>query len=142
MSVDQRVENEPSMTQLVSGIVGDVQEILVNQMALLRHEVKEDFRRTRDASLAVVLGLAILGLGSVLLCLTVVYLLEWAFESLPLWGAFAIVGIPIAIAGGVLLSSGLAELRSFNPLPDETATAVKETFQGVSAGASSRNGLR
>lgn len=122
---------EPSLTQLVSGIIGDAQELMRQQLAMFRTELKEDVRRTKQTLVAMVAGLALVSVGATLLCFMAVYGLEAAFE-LPLWACFGIVGGVLAAGGGVAFYAAVKQFQEFNPLPDESAQALKENLQWIS----------
>lgn len=128
MATDFRTDSEPSMTRLVSGIVSDVQDLLTQQLALFRHEVEGDFKRSKQAALPLLLGVGIGLMGVALLGFMLVYLLNWATE-LPLWGCFGLVGGGLAGVGVALYQAGLKQFGTFNPLPDESAQALKENIQ-------------
>jgi hypothetical protein len=119
------------MTSLVSGIINDVRELIKQEVAMLRHEIKEDFRKTKEATLAMGVGITVAALGGFLLCFLLVYLLYWAIPGLALWGAFGIVGGFFIIVGGVLTYLGKKKFDSFNPLPDESAQALKENVEWI-----------
>jgi hypothetical protein len=123
--------SEPSLTQLVSGIIGDAQELMRQQLSMFRTEIKEDVRRTKQALVAMVCGLALVSVGAALLCFMAVYGLEAATE-LPLWACFGIVGGALAAGGGVAFYAAVRQFNEFNPLPDESAQALKENLQWIS----------
>jgi hypothetical protein len=131
MATDVRAGTEQpnSVTGLVSGIITDAQELFKQQVALLRHEVREDLRKTRDASLALGAGIGILGLG-VLFFLTAAALLI-ARAGLPVWAGFGIVAVVLIAAGLVAFFVGKKKFDSFNPLPAESAEALKENVQWI-----------
>jgi hypothetical protein len=122
---------EPSMTQLLSGIISDAQELMRQQMAMFRTEMKEDIRRTKAALVALVCGLAAASVGATLLCFMAVYGLEAATE-LPLWACFGIVGAALAAIGGGAFYAAVRQFNEFNPLPEESAQALKENLQWIS----------
>ena len=124
--------HEPSLTQLLSGIVGDAQNLLKQQLAMFRTEIKMDVRRTKQALVALICGTAIASIGVILLCFGLVYGLEALVPSLPLWACFAIVGGVFAIGGGIAFYSAVRQFQEFNPLPDESAQALKENVQWIS----------
>lgn len=134
MADDVHTSSESSVTNLVSGILNDAQELFKQQVVLLKHEVKDDLRKTRDAALVLVIGTGVVGLGGLLLCWGLVYLLRWAAggeDHLPLWASFGIVGGILAIVGGIVCYLGKKKFDSFNPLPEETAEALKENVQWI-----------
>jgi len=116
------------MTELVSGIVTDVQTLIRQQVVMLRSEVKEDMRRTKDAAKYMGVGATLAALGAVFLLISSVYLLNWLAPALPLWGCWAIVGGVLLVAGAVAVYAGKRIFDSFNPLPDKTAHALQENM--------------
>jgi len=127
-----QLDSEPGLTQLVTGIISDAQELLKQQLAMFKAEIKEDLRKTKEAALALGLGIGITLLGGLLLVFMLVYLLQWS-TALPLWACYAIVGGALTLLGGILLYSGTRKLSSFNPLPDQSAEAVKENVQWLTS---------
>jgi hypothetical protein len=122
--------NETSLTGLVTGIIHDTEQLFKQQLALLKHEVREDMRKTAVAAGAMVAGAAVTVLGVLLLVLGVPLLLAWATD-MPVWAWFLIVGAVITVAGLCLLYAGKKKFDSFNPLPNETAEALKENVQWI-----------
>jgi hypothetical protein len=131
MATDLETGSEASMTQLVSGIITDTQELIKQQIALLRHEVQEDLRKTKEASFSLIWGVGITLLGSVLVSLMLVHVVSWALPELHLWVCYGIVGAPIAVLGISLFYAGIHKFKSFNPLPDESVKAFKENVQWI-----------
>jgi hypothetical protein len=120
---------ERSMTTLVSGIIGDAQQLIQQQLAMFRQEIRDDLRKSRDAALSLAGGIGITLLGSVLVLLMVPLLLHWAWPELPLWACFGIVGGIITTWGGVLAYAGIKKFKSFNPLSDTSIAALKENLK-------------
>lgn len=127
-------EDGTSVTQLVGGIVSDAQDLLHQQMALFRHEVQEDLRKTRDIAITLACGFFLAQTGLILLCLMLVYLLAHVQPSLPLWGSFGIVGGVLAVAGSACLFGGFRYMKSFNPLPDKSARTLGENIKWITNG--------
>lgn len=129
MANDLHTSHEPSMTGLVTGIVHDAQQLLGQQLSLFREEVKEDLRKTKDAALALSIGIGIVAVGGLLWCLMLVHLLFWLAPVLPLWACYGIIGLVLVACGGGLLYVGKRRLQSFNPLPEQSVRALKENVQ-------------
>jgi len=125
------LQTEPnvSVTHLVGGIFKDAQKLVEQQLALLRQEVKDDLHKTKEAGLFVICGSVIGLVGSILLSYMLVELLSWAAPELPFWVCSGIVGGPIMALGGALFCVGIQKFNSFNPLPDQSVQALKETMQ-------------
>jgi hypothetical protein len=121
--------SDPGPASLTTGILHDVQELFKQHLHLFRHEIEVKLRKTREASTGLVLGLLLLFLGGILLCQTVVYLLNWSFPTLPLWGDYLIVGALVSVSGAILTVTGRQQLESISPLPEETGEALKENLE-------------
>jgi H+/Cl- antiporter ClcA len=130
MANDLQTNSEPSVTSLLGGIVSDLQTLLGQQLALFRQEVRDDLRKTKEATLAIMAGVVVALLGGITLCFMAAHALD-TYTQIPLWGCYGIVGGVLAIIGGALLAVGLGRFRSFNPLPDESAQAFKENVQWI-----------
>ena len=78
-------------------------------------------------------GIGVGLMGGILLTFMLVYLLHWAAPDLPLWACYAIMGSLLAIAGALLCYRGIADLKSFNPIPKQTVQALKENLQWKTA---------
>ena len=91
MSSDVQSSNPGPVSQLVGGIVSDAQTLMKQQMALFRHEVKEDFRKTLAASSALVGGGVLLVIAAIMLCFMLAHWIHDANPQLPLWGALGMV---------------------------------------------------
>jgi len=130
MATDVQNCPEPSVTSLVTGIVHDAQELCKQQVALFKHEVREDMRKTREAALALAAGVAVTAVGGLLFCWAIAFLI---FEAggLPRWASFGIVAVVFLGLGVGLVLAGKKKFDSFNPLPDETAQALKENVQWI-----------
>lgn len=128
MPTDLETHPEPAMSTLVRGIIEDAQDLLKQQMDLFKTEVREDFRKSKEVAVSVGIGAAVAYAGVLFLGFMFVHLLNWAF-ALPLWGCYAWVGGVMAAAGVGLLAYARARSQTFNPLPDETAQAIKETVE-------------
>jgi multidrug transporter EmrE-like cation transporter len=129
MAANVQSGSDVSVTSLVGGIVNDAQELMKQQFALLKAEVREDMRKTTEASTALGVGVAATLLGGIVLCFAAAHLLSWAFPTVPLWVWYAVVGGVVTAVGVGLSCMALQKFRSFNPLPDQTAEALKENLE-------------
>jgi len=117
---------EASVTQLVSGIVDDAQELLRQQIALLKHEVRKDIRDAKQLSISFVAGAVIALLAGILWSFTLVYLLNLV---LPLWASFAIIGALCALIAWGCFFFAKEKLEEITPLSEEAQQAIKENVQ-------------
>jgi len=131
VDVKSNSNNDASVTSLVSGIINDAQELFKQQIELLKHEVREDLRKTKEASQMLGVGLGIAMLGAILVAMMCAYLLNWAFPQLPLWACFGICGGVLVAVGVGIFYVAIGKFGSFNPLPDQSAQALKENVQWI-----------
>jgi hypothetical protein len=120
---------DPSVTSLVSGIIADLQQLIQQQLAMFRQEIRDSVRKTKEAAQSLAAGAAITWAGSGLLVVMLPLLLHWAVPALPLWACFGIVGGVLAALGWALLSAGAKKLESIHPLPDKSTDALKENLK-------------
>ena len=131
MATDFCTEAGPSVTSLLRGIVGDAQDLIQQQLALFRAEIKDDLRKTIGILIAIVSGAFLIAVGGALGCFMLVHLLHSLAPALPLWGCFGIVGACVALIGGITAYAAIAKFKTFNPLPDESVQALKENVQWI-----------
>jgi len=131
MATDVKPAPDTSLTELVTGILHDAQDLIKQQFDLLKVEVLDDLRKTRDAGILMGLGVGVALVGGLLLILMLVYLLNWAVPDLPLWASFGIWGVIACVAGLGLFYAGKQKFASFNPLPNQTAQALKENVKWI-----------
>jgi Putative Actinobacterial Holin-X, holin superfamily III len=122
--------SEPSLAQLLTGIVNDAKELMHQELALAKHEIREDLRKTKTAVLSLGMGIGVAAIGGLLLILMLVHLLH-ALAGLPLWACYGIVGGVLAMIGGVLLLIGKTTIARIEVVPQQTAETMKENIQWI-----------
>jgi len=131
MATDLHTETGPSVTQLMRGIITDAQQLISQQLALFRVEIKDDFRKTMSIVTAIIAGFVLVQIGGGLLCFMLVYLLQQVAPALPLWASFGIIGALVTLIGGGICYAAISKFHTFNPLPDESAQALKENVRWI-----------
>jgi len=129
--VDLKPERDASVTTLVSGIISDAQDLFKQQFELLKHDVREDLRKARDASMMMGLGFGFGLVGAMLVAFMLAHLLAWAVPSLPLWACYGICGGLLAVVGVGVAYAGLNKLETVDPVPRTSAEALKENVQWI-----------
>jgi hypothetical protein len=128
---DPEVTPAPSATSLVAGIIGDAEDLFQQQFAMFKHEVRDDFRKTKQASYVLLLGGGLGLVGAILLVQMLAYLTQWFVPDLPLWACFGAWGVWISLAGAVVIYVGKAALDACTLLPEKSAQALKENVQWI-----------
>lgn len=119
--------SDASVGSLIRGALDDARELIREEIALARAELRAEAERVGAASVRLGAGGVLLMLASVVLLvgvsLGVAALLDW-----PAWAGFGVVGIVLAIAGALLAASGRSLLRHVETLP-RTRHSLKENFR-------------
>jgi hypothetical protein len=118
----------PSMTGLLSGIASDAHELVKQQVALVKAEIKADYRRTVHAVGLLAAGGVVAVPALVLTCHMAVYMLH-ELANLPMWIGNSIVGGALAVVSAVLIGIGVRRYRSVNLFPDQSVDALKENVR-------------
>ena len=115
------------MTQLISGIAEDAQQLIRQQYQMLRAEIRQDIKRTTSAAKFLGVGAACFLIGILFLVVSFPLLLNWLF-ALPPWAGWMIIGGSMLTIGGIALYIGKRMFDKFNPLPDKTLNALEENI--------------
>jgi len=123
-------ERDTSMAQLLSGIVGDAQELVRKEIALARQEIREEIGNAKNAGIKLAIAGGVLAIGGLLLVLTLAQgladLLNW-----PTWAGYGVVGVVLAIVGYFLLSSAQKQIKEISPVPEKTVETIKENVEWI-----------
>ena len=125
-------EREPdtSMSQLISGIVGDAQDLVRKEIALARQEVREELDAAKNAGIKLGIAGAVLAVGGLLVVLALAQGIADLFNW-PAWAGYALVGVILAIVGGVLLSAAQRQIKNIHPVPERTVETMKENVEWI-----------
>ena len=123
-------EREPSLASLLSGIVGDAQVLVRQEIALARQEIREEISNAKDAGISLAIAGGVLAVGGLLLVLTLAQALAY-FLHWPVWAGYGVVGIVLAIGGYILLSSAQRRMKQINPMPEKTVETLKENVEWI-----------
>jgi MFS family permease len=123
---------EPTLTELVSGIADDAQRLITQQYQMLRAELKEDIRRTKSALTYMGFGIAATAVGAIFLVVALPLILNDVLdmEHRP-WVGWAIIGGLMLVIGIIGLLAGRAVFKKNNPLPDKTLNALEENLSWI-----------
>jgi hypothetical protein len=138
MATQVPTTSEPGFATLVRQIVNDIGDLITQQIRFARAEIREDFRKSKEAFLLLALGAGSALVSVLFFGLTLVHLLHWLTapagtdaSSLPLWGCHAIVTGLFFLTGAGLMLAGKKMFDSFNPLPVQTVQTAKENVEWI-----------
>jgi len=118
--------HEPPVSQIVSGIVQDAKKLFTDQLTLFKVEIKHDVERATHALIPLAIGMAVIIPALFLLGMAASHGLSEA-AHMPLWGAYLIVGLAVAIIGTALCMWGKSMLAEVKPVN----TALKGLEENV-----------
>jgi len=123
-------ERDSSIATLLGGIVGDAQQLVHQEIALARHEIREEINTAKDAGIQLAVAGAVLAVGGLLLVLMLAQgladLLNW-----PTWAGYGIVGGVLAIIGAILFSAAQRRAKQVRPVPEKTIETLKENVEWI-----------
>lgn len=120
-------ETDTSIGGLVRGALDDVRDLIKEEVALARAELRQEMTKAGGAAVQFgIAGAALLfaaGCFVVALALGIATIFDW-----PAWTGFAIVAVLLAIAGAVAFAGGRKTVSTVRPLP-RTMHTLKENFR-------------
>jgi Putative Actinobacterial Holin-X, holin superfamily III len=122
--------SEPTLAQLVSGLVSDTKLLLRQELALAKHEISEEVRKTKTALICLGAGSGVAAIGGLLFIAMLVHLLN-ALTDWPLWICYGVVGGVFAIVGVVLLYRGKQQISHVDMVPQQTVETMKENVRWI-----------
>jgi len=123
-------EQDTSVAQLLSGIVGDAQELVRKEIALARQEIREELDAAKSAGIKLGIAGGVLAVGGLLLVLAIAQGIADLFNW-PTWAGYALVGVLLAIAGGILFSAAQRQIKEIRPMPERTVETMKENVEWI-----------
>ncbi len=104
---------------LVSGNVGDLQQLVEQQFQLTRQEIEEELRQRTEAATIVVAGMAVLFLDAIVFCQALALVLHWVASTpstdparLSLWACYAVVAGMLIVIGAIVTLLGRSRFKS------------------------------
>ena len=128
MAKKKKGESEPDVKDLIQDILHDAQQLMGQQLDLLRSEVREEVGHVRDAAVSGGSGAGLLALGGVLAAQMAVHGLHRS-ARLPLWVCYGLVGGLAGAGGWGLLRQASRQVAAVGVAPRETTNALKENLQ-------------
>jgi Putative Actinobacterial Holin-X, holin superfamily III len=120
--------SEPTLAELVNGLMSDAKLLVRQELALARHELYEEARKTKTAAVSAGVGIGIGAIGGLLLIIMLVHLLR-ALTEWPIWTCYGIVGGIFAVVGVTLLYSARRQISQIYVVPQQTVETMKENVR-------------
>jgi hypothetical protein len=122
--------DEKPLSELLSEVTSQLQQLVRKEIELGRAEVKEEVdRATRGVA-----AFAVAGVAGLLAAIALVFAAAWGLaEVVPEGVAFLIVGLLLLAVAGILLGQGRKKVAEVSPVPEQTMETVKEDVQTAKA---------
>lgn len=128
----QRLEgaeaSDRSLREIVEILRPQAQELAQKQLEMARTELAPVGKKAGIAAGILAAGGIILFLFAFFLAFTGVYLLNLV---LPLWLSALIISVVLLVIGGILAGVGASRLRSLDPVPRQTISALQQNVEWV-----------
>ncbi len=120
---DDRTDPRP-VSGLLTDLVHQMTSLFRTEISLLKSETKDNFRAIGAALITVVVGAAFVLAALIVLVQAVVAGLVSA--GLSVWVASLIVGVVLAVVGGVMVKKGADNLSPAGMTPDRTVRQMEK----------------
>ena len=124
--MDSRID---SLGGLLSGLAGDVQDLIKGEISLARAEFDQKLQRVILAAVWLLGGALVAFAGLVVLLEGAAAVLAHVVPAIPAWGALLGVGIVIIVVGAIVARSALGMLSLKTITPKRTTANLQKDVQ-------------
>lgn len=120
------------IASLATGMFDDTHQLVQQQIALVKAEVRIEVAKLKTATLALAMGMAVVFLGCVLIpFLLADLLLNLTQGELPVWGAYSVVSLSLIGVGLILFSSANKKFKEVADIPKNKIESLKKEFHAA-----------
>lgn len=130
LQMERPLDNQPTVSALVGGIVNDAQQLIRQEVALAKREIKDELSKAKTAAVSAGICVGFLAVGGLLLAHMVALLITWA-GNWPAWVGYLITGAVVLITGAVLLFLAKNQASKIDVVPRQTVETMKENVQWI-----------
>lgn len=131
---------DPEVVSLVTGIIGNIETLVAQQMRLAQREVAAGLKSRSTAGAVVASGLAVGFLAATSLCAAAAHGLHWWLSpggtdpaAWPLGACYAVVGAVLVPVGAGLVGWGLWKFRTIAPWSGLAENLIQESTSWTKA---------
>jgi uncharacterized membrane protein YqjE len=118
----------PHMTDLVRGIIEDLQTLIRQEFELAKAEMKDQAERVVQGAAFLGIAIAFILFALALLTLTGVHLLAW-LTGWPLWVCYGLIGGVCVLIAAAAAGWAYEKVKRIRLIPPQTAETMKENVQ-------------
>ena len=123
-------ELKDEVIAVLRGIITDTQTLLRQEVALVRSEVRQDFKAASQVAAGAAVGAVVASMAGLLMCLAIAHYISWSFPEIPLWGSYLSVGLGLGVAAAAILTNVRREARQLEVAP-QTINSLKENAKWI-----------
>jgi MFS family permease len=125
-----------TLAGLIRSVLDDTRELIREEIALARAEVREEVREAQTVGIAfgaaAVVALIAAAVLSIAIGGAIAYILQW-----PAWAGYAIISVVMLLGAYLLVRFGRRRLANLRALPTTKAT-IKENLEWMQSKSASR----
>jgi hypothetical protein len=130
MKTEPHGMNKPGIPTLISGIFQDALNLVSKELEAARLEIRQEVDKAKSAAVLMGLGAGAAAIGSILLCLMLVHLLQ-TLTQFDLWICYGIVGITLCLVGIIILYSAKQRANDTSLVPTKSVENAKEDARWI-----------
>lgn len=119
------------LAPLLQGIIRDGHELMRQELALAKCEVRQDIKSAGQVAMSIGLGSGLAAGAGLLLLFSLVHIISWAIPEIPMWGSYLAVGIGLGVAAGAILTRAYSEAKELDMKPTQTIETMKENAKWI-----------
>lgn len=124
--VTRRAAEEPPIGELVKGLADDAGELVRQEIALAKVEVRETVSTMAKDAVSVAVGGAVALLGGLALTAFLIVLLGDAVFGDNYWVSSLVVGVILLAVGWIMANRGMKDMKAHSLKPEETLHTLEE----------------
>ena len=125
-----------SIPALFRGVLDDARELIREEIALLRAEIREEASAAQKAGIALAAAGLLATMGAVLLCIAIGSAIAYFFNA-PTWVGYGVVSLLLGAAAYLCVNRGRAGLANVRGLP-KTKESLRENMVWIQSKSSGR----
>lgn len=120
-------QTEGSIRPLLNQLAEDSGALVKQEIALAKAEIRETVTRTASGAVRIAIGGAVAGVAGLVLTAFLVLLLGALLDNY--WLSALIVGLTLAVIGGLLAMAGVRRFKNLSVAPERTIETLREDAQ-------------
>jgi len=118
MSTSDSSTSSPNLASFAKEAIDEAQKVIDRQFGELRHELKDELEKGRQAATELALGAGMTAVGGILTSLMIVHATH-RITGMPLWLSYGLIGGLLGVGGSQLMASAKSRVAEMSPMAAE-----------------------